>query len=382
MGSDYLYIDDDAESATRPQAKAVADSSGGRLTIRVSQPLSFADQIVQLKTEPPEGLVLDLRLDEQAVSADSGEPILVGYRAPALAQELRSLAAEGLLASFPIALWSTDSKFRKSFNGDDTSQDLFDLTVDKDDIIEPKTCEKIALQLDALVRGYHKISALADDQKDAQVLTLALGWSEQPDFLDQRLMHRFSSRERAVSVHEYARFILRELIDQPGPLIDRPTLLARLGCGRDSVGVDSLVDRLFPTARYQGVFGDGWPRWWSTVVEASWRTVFPGSGPLRRLKAEQRVEWLGTRLTSDERIEVASPLHKNYSSRFWSLCQVTREPLAPEDGVLLAAPMQSVWADRLRVSVHNAGPAKLRRHELQLDPLEHSRYESLCKRLC
>ena len=53
-----------------------------------------------------------------------------------------------------------------------------------------------------------------------------------PDILDVRLANHFKNVK--YPTHEYALFILRELIERPGPLISEELLSARLGIDRDN----------------------------------------------------------------------------------------------------------------------------------------------------
>ena len=126
MPTSYTVIEDEDESAVLPVLELVEKKASG-LRFTVVKPAPFDEQVRQLVQATPDGLLLDLRLDQKP--GESGRR--VQYRAVSLAQELRTRMTEGALISFPIALWSIASKFKRSYRRDSSSHDLFDAVYDK-----------------------------------------------------------------------------------------------------------------------------------------------------------------------------------------------------------------------------------------------------------
>ena len=179
----YLYLDD----ADFNQIQAFTDAirnERANLSIDHQKPRRFDEQIDRLTKvfgqDEFDGLILDLWLHQFA--NEEGEK--ANYRAPTLAQQLRTLGTEGKLEEFPIVLWSDDRKLKKSYSSDESAHDLFDLTCAKENLAEAATRSYIALQLESLVSGYKEIRQIRADNKR---LYKFLGFSELPDFLDPRI---------------------------------------------------------------------------------------------------------------------------------------------------------------------------------------------------
>lgn len=320
--------------------------------------------------------MLDLRLDREVERAS--------YRATSLAQEFRTRATEKASAvtewfgDRPIVLWSTDEKLRDSFKPDNTGHDLFDLRCVKDDIAnEPGTPAHVGRQMKSLALGYRQLGQILAENSTLPVLWRALGFEslEQTNFLDPRIEMVFKRREGSLPAHEYARFIVNQLLEHPGPLIEEKLLAARLGVDAEkSADFDELLSHLEPIAAYEGVFAEGWPRWWPNNLETWWNEVDNCPGTLQSLQAAERVEGL-KRAFGLENLVAAVPLREKDSSRFWTVCRATQHPLDPRDGYILDTPSSHPWQERIYVSAFAALNGTARRQGLQLDPLEGERFK-------
>ncbi len=124
----FICIDDGKPREIEPLLKTLQDRSKGKITIERKRPAPFEDLVVTIRQADPDGLILDLRLDEEA----DPEGHRARYRGTTLAQDLRTRMSEGDIRSIPIALWSIDWKLKNSFLRDDTVQDLFDQVYDKE----------------------------------------------------------------------------------------------------------------------------------------------------------------------------------------------------------------------------------------------------------
>lgn len=387
----YLYLDDEITTSLRSYVRRVAPKEGD-LTIETVRPSAFAEQIEAAMRGSFDGMILDLRLDK--VAGEDG--VQADYRAPALAQEIRTRAAEELLdedgtgdenrgrSEFPIALWSTDMRLRQSYDRDKTSHDLFDLLCVKEHLVstdpsvpDEEKAPAVAQRLRSLVTGYQTIKALRDetDEGDEQFFRF-LGFDAPPDGVDERLYRYVLSeappRERPA--HEYARFIQREVLESAGPLLDRQTVAARLGV--DVAGSDDFGELLgrFDEAAYSGVFHEGWPRWWSDVVEEVAEVLIGAS--LRPLTAPERVEHLSA-ATGLDGLVAAEPITADDTTDFWVVCQATNRPLNPRDGFVLETGRRYPWQRDKYVSRYAAENRMLSRRHLRLTVSERERADAL-----
>ena len=386
----YFYLDDEIDTSLRSFIRRVAPESGD-LTIVPSHPGTFADQIEAAMRGDYDGLILDLRLDK--VAGDSG--VQADYRAPTLAQEIRTRAAEQLhdeegerdanrgQSEFPIVLWSTESRLRQSYDRDKTSHDLFDLICNKEDMVstdpavsEDEKAPTVGMRLQSLVTGYKAIQVLRDETDSDERFYRFLGFGSAPDFLDERLaefaLSESPPQERPA--HEYARFVRRQVLESEGPLIDRRTVAARLGIDMAaSKDIDKLL-LLFESGIYRGVFHKGWPRWWSDMIEEQAEEMIEDD--LRLLPASMRVEKLA-KATGLTQLHAAEPISKGDSDAFWVVCQATDKPLDPRDGYVLEAGRRYPWQRDKYVSRYAVENRMLRRRHLRLTVSERERADAL-----
>lgn len=368
----YIYLDDEAPAVVRPYIHEVQDNTPG-LLIEPHSPRPYGRQVEWLHEQQYDGLILDLRLDVNQ-NWESPEEGKADYRAAGLAQELRTRAADpqGKYLDTPIVLWSTNEKLDRMYRRDDFSHDLYDRKTVKNSLLAPGAGARVGRELLALARGYQQI--LEIKRELGYRLTpfhRLLGFDEEPAALDPRIASHFSGRG-SLPVHVVARFILQQLLEHEGPLIDHDVLLARLGLSRDAPEGLDLVLGLFEGAEYRGPFAGGWARWWGADVAARWATLAEGERPLRQLSAEERVAVLRD-ITGCAALQAATPLPGATSTRYWTVCRATLRPIDPRDGFTLVRRDDAPWlADRL-VSGHAIKQRLLDEHMLVLSPLESTR---------
>lgn len=376
--STYLYLDDEPKSTVNAYVRAVQEKIK-ELVITHVHPKPYDVQIKELASAcnsgSLDGLILDLRLDQFYQDADP-EKDKADYRAATLAQEIRTRATEGTIRAFPIVLWSTEPKLRKSYDVDDTSHDLFDLKAVKADIEEPGQAWRIGKQLLALVTGYERIVKLR--QSPSKLPFNYLGFNQEPAFLDSRVYANLMGSPEPLPAHEYARFIIRELLENAGPLVNEWTLAARLGIDlgenqEKSPGFLAVVEKLFPNATYTGPFGEGWPNWWFALVEEAWRLLPNCPGALRSTPAQTRVEFL-KKTTGIDDIVAAIPTMPNERATFWAVCHATLKPLDPRDGYLIDKQPKYQWQDREYVSFSAILNKEIESKKIRIDALEQERY--------
>lgn len=364
MPIEFICIDDQSADDVDPLVKAVCSNRDDLIILRV-KPIELEEQIKFIENKKPNGLILDLRLDQQRNEA--------GYKAPyhglTIAQELRTRMTEKRLSPFPIVLWSVDSKFKNSYNRDLTSHDLFERVYVKDTEVA-RNSFKVAEELVDLVTGYRII--IEQQEPHRGHLQRILGLEEDAEkYWDPRIGEKFLSRFK-YPPHEYARFILRELIDRQGPLIDKNVLAARLGIDKARSANWEKCLNLLKGCAYNGAFSGAWPRWWAAKVDNWWNSQNKSPGPLRRLTAEERVKFLKSGFRMDG-LEEAMPIDEGYSTKFWTICQGLLAPLDPIDGLRASCAELKSWQDPPFLSVKAALERIGRDRGVMIHPLEHER---------
>lgn len=391
----YIFVDD-AVGGEREELQPLIDNltdsmeylGDDELQIEPVYPSSFGEQRKWLREEEPDGVILDLWLDKYAPPPGQESQEKQDYRALSLAQELRTRATERNVGEFPIVLFSYDNKLDYSYNRDDTGHDLFDLKCLKGSLEEfGNKSKEVATRLVSLSKGYKKIlDARSRKGGEGAQFYRFLGYDTDPGFLDPRILAYFEGRETPIPAHEYARFILTQLLESPdhlkhpleisGPLIPEDILAARLGVDvEQSDGWNQVLNSLPEEIRYSGPFSEGWERWWASPVEEWWESLPRSSSPLRRVEAEQRVEILKEDLGIDG-LTAATPIVEAYSSEFWTVCQGSRtskpvkDPLDPIDGFTLSRKDKKPWQDELYISEERAIEGDYFDKNYEIDPLE------------
>lgn len=374
----YDYLDDGDQEESTAFAKQVESASAG-LKIVHRYPTEFSRQIKTCVAGAFEanGLILDLRLDQTVHEVDD-EKQRADYRAPALAQEIRTRAGETRTREYPIVLWSFDNRLQESYRREQTSHDLFDLIVVKDHLTDESIAREVGRKLIALAKGYPRIAEIKERHRQRKRwFHLLLGFEQEDEasFLDPHLLEHFDNSQIIRPVHEFARFIILQILDTPGPLIDRLTLAARLGLDLEASGdAEALLHKHFSQAQYTGVFDDGWERWWAFLVEEAWRTLDPPAESLRRLTAAERVKHLKA-TTGMKGLKLAQPVAPHYSTNYWTLCQKLRTPLDPRNGLLLNREKAHRWQDEQFVSFEAYKKRLVLNRDI--DPIDRGRLERM-----
>lgn len=364
----YIYIDDQSAAATAPYAEGLQRKVPD-LAVDHRFPVQFSEQLRRLKNEDHQGLILDLRLDE----SENPDGERTEYRATALAQEIRTRTTEGRMRDVPIVLLSTDTKFKNSFDRDDTSHDLFDAVFNKEAVLD--NAESIAKQLVSLARAYEAIGHGRAWNREYVLGLLGLQKS-QFSMVDPRLGARFDGIPQKLPAHEYARFILKKVVVPASILIREDLLAARLGI--DIVSSPDwaiLRGRVDEAAAYRGLFSDGWPRWWMPQVTNWWEEIF-GNNNLRSLTAEERVSLISKKLKL-KRLNPAAPIDAAYRTSFWTLCEGFHRPLDPIDGLVVDGPEPEPWQEKRYISIRAALERVGHRDGLRVHLLERDRLEEL-----
>lgn len=365
MATKYLYLDDEEIS----KLESIIDNvcNGLELEIEPKNPAEYNYDIdIFIRSlNGCEGLILDWRLDMIPTNGT-----YFRFRAGTVAQEIRIRQAEGNFTSFPIVLWSTDEKLKISYSSDTASHDLFDKRYYKDEISEADI--KVGSELLYLADGYKKIAKSLGSE---QFINLVLDIDEEKKTFLPISFIGFLEQQSKMSTHEYARILLKEVIETPGVLINDEVLASKFGIDQEkSTDWNELLELLSKT-KYSGAFSKGWERWWWNLINKKWWRGFDSKSPsLQSLNAEGRVKLLREK-TGLVNLFPAKPIKDNYQTNYQTICQHYKKPLDPIDGVTIKEKEPFMWQEKRYLSVDAAlqrlGEEKgLRPHPVEFERLQ------------
>lgn len=314
----YIYIDDENDGSITSLIKGFNDTGliqVDQLSIEKGLNFSVLELLIKNKIsdENYDGLLIDLRLDGEG-------PNQLEYSAISISSELRAICARNELKSFPIILCSTLEKIKETYKSDKTSHDLFDYTFRKS---ENPDYERFSKKLKSLAEGYIGLPF------DANSLDKIFQRGDLKN-LDQRIFERFYNQDIIVP-YDFAHFTVKTLFHSTNPLIKETILASRLGVNIEKSGAhwSELLSK-FEDCRYKGLFSNGWNRWWADLLNKKLKDI---SGKnFSFLKADERVTIL-KEVFGVEGIIAAKPIELNTSSEFWTICEATKQPIDPMEGI-------------------------------------------------
>jgi hypothetical protein len=338
----FLYIDDDKVQTSKEKVQGFEQQ--GRLTIVPNQHKgTWEEQLkfIEENENSMNGLILDLRLDD----FPNEETKYANFRGTSLAQEIRTRQKETTLISFPIVLFSANDKLEQSL--ENSGEDLFDICIDKSKI-NANSFDIYTPQLISLAEGYKFLSKNKDVAKILDVDT---------SIIDERFVSELSQL-LGKPIHIISQFIIYELIKKQGLLINEQTLAARLGIDVENSPDWDKVKNSLASAKYNGVFSEGWQRWWMPLIEIWWKDNIKTNTYLRSTPAIERVMLIKGTLQLDN-IQFAQKIDKADSEEFWTVCNGYGKPLDPVDGLIIEGQEKLYpWQEPEYVSVDAALKSK------------------------
>ena len=144
----YYYIDDEdtLKGIIVGLCNEIVDVSYHKPNVAWNDEILFFEQ----EHAKMDGLMLDLRLEDGINGIE--------YKGSTLAQEIRTRQKEGKMRSFPIILFSANSKLQESL--DKTAKDLFDFIQEKGKLDIPEAIKKFRNILLSLSNGYKYLCGL------------------------------------------------------------------------------------------------------------------------------------------------------------------------------------------------------------------------------
>jgi hypothetical protein len=295
-----------------------------------------------IKENSYQGILFDWNLTA------SSSQIANGDTSVGLAQHIRQIISFnkegvknsiGAIKDIPLVLCSSKGNIKEIMDLDKTGADLFDYIYHRDEMIEARA----DVALHSLSKGYEKLN-----EKERALISILHSDETTFNNLDIIFQEDIKSLMQSPS-HEIARFILRELIEYQGLLIDEDLLAARLGVDIEKSGeVWVKLKKELELFKYQGVFEDAWERWWWLEIEEWLSNNFPDIS-FQTTKAVQRVQLISGKFNL-EGLKPAQPLDRCDSDEFWTICYATKKPLDFFDGFLTNIRTSYPWQDDIYVS--------------------------------
>lgn len=266
-----FFIDDTVEEGIFATMLSTGGPNGLKIDYKeVSEAASLAEEIF---AATPDIVALDFRLD--------GNPEMIepkkAYQGSGLAQLLRDKATASPQNDFPIVLISAEDKFEQYYRPDTTAHDLFDRTYGK--VAAEQNKEKVRAELVSLCAAYQRLKAAWADGAD-RFSIFGLEGAERTFVETQELRNSLGN---AAAPHIAARVILKDIVDRTGILLSDTEVAARLGLE----SIDALETLMNDAGlRYEGVFSEGWRRWWAHRFD-TWAEGLFGKRPSNMIGSER-----------------------------------------------------------------------------------------------
>lgn len=351
--TDWLFIDDSREDR---DSFAGALSEGGVVSVTAISATEARTRLAESKLTAA-GLLMDIDLSNDSQSKESGLGLTADIRA---AQHRETTPA------FPIVRFSYRDKVAANIGNDSSSDDSFDLRIDKDRLSNEGVIPAVQQKL----RGVAEVYAGVDKASTAEVFGLTEDhwgtWGSRAFSEELRLSDR---------TYVKARLVVQGLVTT-GFLITDDILAARLGVDREnSKGWNDLTKAL-AKIEYAGLGSKYFRRWWARGLEEWWSQIAPDD-PLAGTNITDRHAALSKRFAG------LVPLKMREDSpgqRPWRGCELTYEetgeflPLDPSRAVRFRARMTVPdWADPTYAAL---GPAIKHAEDPRLDAGDLKRLQS------
>lgn len=364
MAYKYLYIDDNDQEVA--QGIITGLELYGELEIEFQKPMGkWEDErarIISDSFKQYDGLILDLNLEDYPNT--NNEYSL--YKGSSLAQEIRNISKSGEIREIPIILLSATINLEKYF--DKTNEDLFDIKISREDLVN--IFVPFRNKLIALSEGYQLINTCKSDENLNNLLKHDLILEDS----------RFVGELKSIMdypVHSISNFLLKNFLERDGILISEQLLSTRLGIDISRSKDWPSVLQALESSCYNGVFHEGWRRWWMSSIDTWWQEKVDEPKSLRGLKANERVEILKRNL----RLNDLLPFEKNPKSRsecFWTNCYGSGIPIDTIDGLLISNQDNIFsWQDKRYISYEEALRPTNKGRWKRISPLEEYKLEQL-----
>ncbi|MES3676971.1 hypothetical protein QC589_13520 [Halomonas elongata] len=359
------FLVDDLKEEAEAFAEKLRDDGG--LAVRVLNPDEAKNKLLRDGCEP-NGVLMDVDLSSIQGELGSG---------PGIAQDIRVKQKSQEIPEYPVIRFAALKKVKQNVRGDPTSDDLFDIKVQK---------ERVARDITSLseeIKGVRDVYDFLSRIKRGSIRKREIFGCTDEEFEcwgNEAFCRRILGSVNT-SVHVAAGYFMRNFLVPSGLLIDEVMLSVRLGVDYDTSGGSWLELKKNLDFHYQGAGGGFFRRWWAFGLEEWWFNNINAEEPLVGLPATERVKFLERALG----IKNITPLDLPRGSPGvspWRLCTLSLEkepseivPIDPAHSVKISPDVDVPdWIDPMYASFQEA----LRnREDFRLDM---SDVESLSKR--
>ena len=326
----WLLIDDSPEEAA---AFAERLSHGNVLSIDHMSGTEAASALGNGNFAPA-GVLMDVDLSNEIGRQHTG---------PGMSQDMRVAQQKQTIPAFPIVRFSLRHKVLENIGHDPSSDDIFDLKLEKDGLSDVDLCVAAQSKLVGVRQIYDALDA---GEADLPKL-LGLHNDLWPQWGSSAFQSDFEIGDR---VHLKASPLVRMMV-HPGLLIEEDILGFRLGVDPvASKGWSSLREKLTGYA-YRGISSGCFVRWWARGIEEWWQDKLGAESPLAGCNIAQRVELLSKHFGDLTPLKMPKG---SMGERPWRYCLLTKEqrqeiiPVDPSRAVKIKprSPMPS-WLDPL-----------------------------------
>lgn len=343
----YLFLDDN-DKIIRDGDVSLFNKFSSRLNIETAYPSNWSMRSKKIIDDLNEidGLILDWELRNKSDAAKEGIVLEdVDFSAESLAEHLRVCVVQQGIKDIPIIICSADNNktFTKARKGEKTSSDLFDLAFIKGDLFTAAQVPIAEAKLFDLAISYSSLQSKSHSSYDVLAI-------QQTPNIDIRFIDLLEHIISTKTTHDTIQFLLREVIEKEGVLINESIIAARLGVDIDksarewSAVLQKLDDEKI---RYSGILSQGWKNYWAYKLVDWWKEKIADLD-LRTTAASRRVELLNKalnlKLVPAEKIKYCS------SDEFWTVCKGLKRPLDPIDGFVIGETDCKPWQDAEYIS--------------------------------
>jgi hypothetical protein len=342
----WAFVEDQPD-----EAKSFAQRLGqgqGAISIRVLSPSEARSDLLTGRIDPA-GVLIDVELS--AATGEHGTGL-------GIAQDIRGKQKAREIADYPVVRFARPEPVAEIISGDPSSDDLFDLRIQKHAVVS--NCGAVQRQLNGVKRVYDQLADLASVDEEALTVVLGLNPQQREEWSHPALHTRLADG-RQFAVHVAAGTFMRGFLNSSGLLIDEVLLAVRLGLDREGSGDAwrQLLERL-TDFKFSGAAHEEFERWWARGLE-DWWLGLSGGNSLASLTIRERHEMQCNHL----RLNGLQPLTMPSGSagdRPWRLCTLSLEadeprcvPVDPSASVRLTPRTdQPLWTDPQYASLGEA----------------------------
>jgi hypothetical protein len=335
----WIFVDD-----YRDEAIAYASALGREpnpVQVDVLLPDEAKDRLLNQKSAT-DGVLMDVDLSNTEGERGSG---------PGLAQHIRVKQRAREIPEYPIVRFSRRDKVKKNVQGDPTSDDLFDLKIQKEEV--PNNRASVQRRLAGIASVYAGLAAKSSPTAEAVEPLLGVTREQVDRWSHAGFNDRLLSALQ-VATHVAASAFMRGFLSPTGLLLGEEVLSFRLGVDANASGEAwiALRDRL--PFRYSGLAKAEFTRWWARGLDDWWYSIAGDEPPLSTLPIIRRVEVLKAKTEVDGLAQLVMPAG-SAGDKPWRACALTLEedplsfvPVDPGESVRLT-PRDDLpaWVDPL-----------------------------------